>query len=465
MQTAAVPAVPATSWPDGPVTVLSCVAPAAPASLANHRHYAFAHGYRHEVVEMADGPDGPQLQALYRYERLLDALRRLPEGALVLLLSENAAIVHPVPLPRLMQGRECLLVATSAPTAQPNVQFWRNTPASRATVATLLARCRLGGDLPFDGESALLAPLPALPWHQSVDGLCAVMATGPNVDPRWSVVPTFAVSLDAATHSPPELGIVPRFREVLFSHINDCQLHARQPFVFPDSPPVPAEDRSTFNPGHPVALVTLYTPGIACYGHIAELSLRRYCARHGYTLHVYRDIPRETGLQATGNWFKPWLLHGWLAHHEWVVWLDADVLVADPDRPLAPMLDGRDCLLARDIGQWPFNSGIMAFRRTPANLAMLAALMERIAAMPDRSSVYAGNGDQFHFICAMREHHLLEHARIESPLLINTPWFMRANDSFLVHYFGMWTHMRALMMHADNARHAPAAHGCHGMHQ
>ncbi len=431
------------------VTVLSCLTSAAPASLANHRHYAFAHGYRHEVIDLHDGPSGPQIQALQRYAHLLATLARLPEDALVLLLGENAAIVHPVPLPHLMRGRQCLLVATAGPAPQANAQCWRNTPASRAQLAALLERCHLGSG-PFPGEAELLAGLPWQPWHQTIDGICPVMSTGPNVDPRWSVVPTFAVSLDDSTHSPPELGIVPRFREALFSHINDCQLHARQPFGFAPAGCAALPARSTFNPGHPVALVTLYTPGIACYGRIAETSFRRYCEQHGYTLHVYRDIPPEIGLQGSGNWFKPWLLHAWLAHHEWVIWLDADVLVADPDRPIEPLLHGRDCLLARDIGQWPFNSGIMGFRRTPATLALLASLMARIAAMPDRSGVYTANGDQFQFIRAMREHGLLASTPVDSPLVFNTPWFMRSPSSFLVHYFGMWTHMRALMMRADD---------------
>ncbi|GAB6852496.1 galactosyl transferase GMA12/MNN10 domain protein [Paraburkholderia kururiensis] len=437
-----------TAMPGEAVTVLSCLTSAAPASLANHRHYAFAHGYRHELLDMACGPCGPQIQALQRYEHLLATLARLPEAALVLLLGENAAVVHPVPLPALMRGRDCLLVLTSGPTPQPNVQVWRNTATSRAQLAALAGRCRLGSE-PFPGESALLAGLPSQPWHQTIDGICPVMSTGPNVEPRWSLVPTFAVSLDASTHSPPELGIVPRFRETLFSHINDCQLHARQPLRLDTPHAMPASTRQTFNPGRPVALVTLYTPGIACYGRLAEASFRHYCQRHGHTLHVYRDIPAELGLQGSGNWFKPWLLHAWLAHHEWVLWLDADVLVADPARPIEPLLDGRDCLLARDIGQWPFNSGIMGFRRTPATLALLADLMARIAAMPDRSGVYTANGDQFHFIAAMREHGLLQHTPIDSPLLFNTPWFMRSASSFLVHYFGMWTQMRALMMHAD----------------
>ncbi|THJ46814.1 galactosyl transferase GMA12/MNN10 domain protein [Burkholderia sp. LS-044] len=434
----------------GDVTVISCFSEPAPASLANHRHYAAALGYRHACVDMSDGPRGPQLQALHRYEYLLATLESVAENHLVLLLAENAAIVQPVALPRLMTGRDHLIVATSDSCVAHNVQVWRNTPAIRARVRAVAACCRLGGE-PFVDETRLLAAVTALPWHETIDGVCAVMPAGPNVDPHWSRIPTFAISLDTAMHSPPELGIVPRFRETLFGHIHRCQLHGGSLFdsALPrDTEPLP--ERSTFQPGHPIALVTLYTPDIACYGSIAERNFKRYCERHGYTLHVHRDSPGEVGLAGTGNWLKPWLLHAYLAHHEWVIWVDADVLIADHNRALEPLLAQRTQLLAKDIGQWPFNAGVMGFRRTDANLAMLAELMQRIAALPDRSGVYAGNGDQFHFIEAMREHNLLHEALIDNPLLFNTPWFMRGPGSFIVHYFGMWTQMRALMMACDD---------------
>nr|WP_254615121.1 hypothetical protein [Burkholderia pyrrocinia] len=46
------------------------------------------------------------------------------------------------------------------------------------------------------------------------------------------------------------------------------------------------------------------------------------------------------------------------------MWLDAAVLIADQQKALEPLLEGRDWLLAQDIGQWAFNSGVMAFRRS-----------------------------------------------------------------------------------------------------
>ncbi|AOJ68886.1 MULTISPECIES: hypothetical protein [Burkholderia] len=431
--------------------VLSHFCHPAPASLANHRQYARLHGYRHEVIDACAMPQALPLRALYRYEALLDALRRARPGELVLLLSEDAAIVEPVAIERLMAGRDMLLVRTSSHALpQVDVQFWRNTQAVREAVLRLVKQCRLGGEGPPTSEAALLAGLDTQHYMTLIDGICAVMPTGYNYDPLWSRVPTFAVSIDDAPDSPDHKGVTPRFRDVLVEHVNRCRAAALPMFSFPQYPAADAAERSTYNPGRAIALTTLYTSHIESYARIAEGNFRRYCEAQGYTLYVHRDIPREIGLDATGNWFKPWLLHSYLQHHDWVVWLDADVLIADPHRKLEPMLEGRDVLLARDVGQWPFNSGVMGFRRTPRNDAMLRDLMATIAAMPDRSGVYAGDGDQLQFIEAMSRAGLLQDEAVLDMIGINTPWLFRRPDSFIVHYYGMWHDMRTLMMAHDD---------------
>lgn len=375
-------------------------------------------------------------------------MHRTPDAHIVLLLTEHAAIVRPVPLSHLIGDRDFLLISTSGEAPQPNIQIWRNTATSRSRLADVVMQCKLGGQS-FTGEARLLAQLDSVPWHATIDGLCAAMYTGPNIDPRWSVVPTFAISVDDETHSPVDMGSIPRFRDTLFAHIDECMGGARSYFAIDWSDSIPLDERSTFSPGRSIAFVTLYTPEIDVYAHIAEMNFRQYCELHGHTLHVHRAIPPEIGLSGTGNWIKPWLLHAYLAHHEWVIWLDADVLIGNHALQIEPLLEGRDRLLARDIGQWPFNSGVMGFRRTHANLAMLSDLMHTITALPDRSSVYAGNGDQYYFIEAMKRHGLLDNTEIRSLLAINTPWFFSCRDSFIVHYFGMWPQMRALMMDRD----------------
>jgi hypothetical protein len=429
--------------------VLSHFCHEAAASLANHRYYAKQHGYRHEWITASSMPSSLQLRRLYRYEVLLNTLHRADPDELVLLLSEDSAIVEPVALDDLMVNRDWLLVATSShPLVQIDVQVWRNTSAVREIVLQILKRCKLGGER-LTSEAELFTGLDRHHYMLTINGVCPVMQAGYNFDPGWSRVPTFAISIDDAPENPLCKGVSPRFRDVLVEHINRHRCTALPMFSFSGYVVEDTSDRSVYNPGCPIAVTTLYTPSIGDYARIAERNFRRYCDLHGYTLYVHRAIPSEIGLNASGNWFKPWLLHAYMQHHEWVLWLDADVLVNDMQQKLEPLMTGRDLLLAHDVGQWAFNSGVMGFRHTPQNDAMLRELMSDIVDLEDRSSVYASDGDQAYFIKALERSGLLGAATVVDLVTLNTPWNLRRPDSFIVHYYGMWKEMRTMMMAHD----------------
>ena len=429
--------------------VLSHFRQQAVATLANHRYYAKQRGYRHEWVDGTRMPDSLQLRCLYRYEVLLNALRRAAPGELVLLLSEDSAIVEPVAIDDLMANRDWLLVSTSSHSlAQVDVQIWRNTPAVRLIVLQIIDRCRLGGER-LTSEAQLFSGQDTHHYMETINGVCPVMQAGYNFDPGWSRVPTFAISIDDAPENPSCKGVSPRFRDVLVERINRHRRCAVPIFSSSEHTVEDTAERSVYNPGCPIAVTMLYTANIRDYARIAERNFRRYCELHGYTLYVHRAIPVEVGLNASGNWFKPWLLHAYMQHHEWVLWLDADVLVNDMQQKLEPLMVDRDVLLAHDVGQWAFNSGVMGFRRTARNDAMLRELMNDIANLMDRSSVYASDGDQAYFIRALQRAGLLDDDVLTDLVALNTPWNLRRPDSFIVHYYGMWTEMRAMMMAYD----------------
>lgn len=425
--------------------------PALP-SLANHRRYAEHLGYRHEWVDASAMPDSPLSRCLYKYQVLLHVLRRAEPDELVLLLSEDAALVDFVPLEALMQGRDWLLVRTESDALpQTDVQIWRNTPAVRSSVLAISKRSRMGQ--PTTPEAELLAELESHHWGLKIGEVISVMQAGSNLDPLWEREQTFAISISSAPPSPPNpqrLGPNPRFRDILVDRINRRSAEGLPVFSFPEYAAGETDERSVYNPGRPIAVIVLYTPNIAPFARIAESNFRRYCDRHGYTLYVYRDAPAEARIAASGNWYKPWLLDRHIAQHEWVIWLDADVLVADMDRKLEPLLQGRDLLLTDDVGPWAINSGVMGFRRTAANQALLKDLVQEIANVGDKSTVHAGGGDQPQFINALVRHGLMNDDVVVEQVSINTYWEYRRPDSFIVHYAGMWYATRALVMAHDN---------------
>jgi len=60
------------------------------------------------------------------------------------------------------------------------------------------------------------------------------------------------------------------------------------------------------------------------------------------------------------------------------------------------------------------------------------------------------SGDQLHFIHAMERDGQLHGEGVADFVSFNTPWLFRRADSHIVHYYGMWSAMRALMMAHDD---------------
>ncbi len=425
--------------------------PAAP-SLANHRHYARLRGYRHDWIDGSLMPPSVQSRSLYKYQMLMNVLGRAEPDALVLILSENAAIIEPTPLEALMEGRDRLLVRTASETLpQVDMQIWRNTPAVLETLESLFNKCRVGNELSTEAE--LFAGAESLSWSQKIAGVFPAMPACFDIDPLWSRDGTFAIQIENSAPTaacPQKMGVSPRFTDALIDYVNQRQAAQLPFFKFPEYDSEDRAERSAYNPGHSIALVTLYTPNAETFARIAEHNFRRYSERHGYTLYVHRDVPQELGIKASGNWFKPWLLDGYLQHHDWVFWLDADLLIADQERPLEPLLEGRDVVVAHDVGQWYFNSGVMGFRKTEKNFQALRRLMEKIAALDNKSELYASGGDQHFFIEALEHFGLVGKGVVLDQVAINTYWEYRRPDSFIVHYAGMWWDIRAMMMAHDD---------------
>jgi uncharacterized protein YijF (DUF1287 family) len=125
---------------------------------------------------------------------------------------------------------------------------------------------------------------------------------------------------------------------------------------------------------------------ISVFKHLDQQVLRNhqhYCRLSGYP---YR-----------------WLLSRHLANHDWVIWIDADVLFTNQSKKLEPLLENRDALFAKDIGGWEFNAGML--------------------------------NEQYIVDC----------------LSINTPPQLAASDTLLTHYLGWGEPYRSVYMADDDA--------------
>ncbi|WP_250535966.1 hypothetical protein [Caballeronia sp. AZ10_KS36] len=417
------------------------------ASFENHRRYCAHRGYAHEFVD-ASGIGWTHLRMLLKFQTLLRALRAAADGDFVLLLTQDCLIVSDIACESLMSDaeRDALIVSMGDAESDAVIgafQLWRNTPASRALAERLCAGARFGGALA--SESSLLRMTAPLGYMTQIDGVHAVVPAAWHIDPMWARVRVFAIALADIPDAPPNEPVHAGLRDLIASHVNACQAKGEAYLTLPASD-VAEDAYEALRPDARIALAMLYTPNIRAYGAIAERNLRRYCARHGYALHLYREIPHESPHGASGNWLKPWVLRRHLPQHEWVFWIDADVLVIDQSMPLERLLDNRDRLIAMDMS-WQFNSGIMGFRRTQANFDVLGEVEQAIGGVADKSSTYASGGDQDTFIRVLSRHRMAGDAELVDCITLNTPYQLQRADSFMVHYMHMWPSLRALAMH------------------
>ncbi|WP_321795408.1 hypothetical protein [Caballeronia sp. J97] len=416
------------------------------ASFENHRRYCARRAYAHEYVDTSR-LGWPHLRLLTKYQVLLRKLRGCAEGDLVLLLTQDCLLLRDVPCETFMQDESRDWIVSYRGGERTDVmaafQLWRNTQAARERVERLCSGAKFGRALA--DESALLGALEPLPFNVMVEGYVPVVLAALHVHPIWTEWPAFALALADMPDAPKNQPVFADLRDLLAEHIND---HQQRGLPYLDVPTPTAGDAryEVLNRHAPIALAMLYTPNIREYGAIAEGNLRRYCERHGYALHLYRDVPPEAGPGASGNWIKPWVLLRHLPEHEWTFWIDADVLVVDQSRPLEPLLTNRDRVIAMDVS-WQFNSGIMGFRHTQRNRDVLTEIEQGIGAIADKSSTYASGGDQDVFIRVLQRHGLAEDRDLLDCTTINTPYQLQSHDSFMVHYLHMWPSLRALAMH------------------
>lgn len=426
-----------------------------PEVLRNHAHYARLHGYSHVSVE-SDGVFRGPLRDAHRYGEILRHLRSLPEGDWLLFLDADSVVFWPTPVETLLEGRDALVVDGPPVHDFPSrvmtgMMVLRNTAQNRRVLHDLMADVSHVIALESDhlDESARLREVGVLPCN------AALADTHVHVSWRivnWKDARIFVVNLAPlpvrGRHGVEAIDILhdPTLQNLLVRQINRALIHGQRALQPPAYPPLSDAAFSSYNPQAPIAFVMLYTEHIASYARVAEHNIKRYCDRHGYALHVYRALPQALGPDIQGNWAKPWVLRQHLASHEWVIWIDADMLFVNPARRFEALLAGRDLLFAKDIGAWRVNSGLMGFRNSTGSAELLEVLSQRMAEVQDRSSVYASMGDQYYVNAVLRERGLDGEPHVLDFVSVNTPHYLRTSDTFLMHFLGLGEPYRSIYM-------------------
>ena len=149
---------------------------------------------------------------------------------------------------------------------------------------------------------------------------------------------------------------------------------------------------SVYNPGRKIAIVSLYTPEIADYAKYSEQSIKDYCDKQDYTFHIYRE---KLELNGSPNWSKAQALLNHIDNHEYIIWMDSDTLIFNPEKTFESIIQKapkKFILATKDIGNNSMlNSGVLFFKSHQYTKNLIKRWRDFNG---DKSSLYASGGDQ-----------------------------------------------------------------------
>ncbi len=429
--------------------------------LRNHRHYADMYGYEHLWFE-THNLSHAKLKLAYKYDCLFQHLRALNEDDIVVLLDNHSVIFHPIDIHAIMGGRSSIVVdgpAEGGGNEIPLTNFlvMRNTKEIREILFKISFDLHNALALHDDPqEETLLQRFPVLPINTALGDLYINISWGIS---DWHKARIFILSLnylgawagDRVTYDHVRAFIHDTHLEkVMVKRVNGALIEGKPVLEKANYPVISTDPVSRFNPHGRIAFITLYTHHVEDYSRISEHNVKRYCDRHGYAYHVYRAIPEELDQTISAAWIKSWLLKNNIANHDWVIWIDSDVLFRNPHLKIEPLLEGRDILLGKDICAWPINAGVMGFKNTPANVELIDKIWQRILEVDDKTTMWSNQSDQFHTINVMTENDILNEVNVLDCLTINTAPPMSTPNSFLTHYVGLCDLYRSVYMAHDD---------------
>jgi hypothetical protein len=185
-------------------------------------------------------------------------------------------------------------------------------------------------------------------------------------------------------------------------------------------------------PGQPrFAIATLYTPEFAKMGKYTSKVLRGYAKQRGYDAIVATGSLDTTRPPA---WSKLLLVERYLATNPactWLMWIDADAVIANPEKRLEDLIDKDiDFLAAEDQSACAINSGVFLVRNCPAALAMLRRAYAKV------EYIHHPWREQLPLAEALRECSDTVRSRVVRRRLLNAFPDDYQEGDFILHYAG-----------------------------
>ena len=155
---------------------------------------------------------------------------------------------------------------------------------------------------------------------------------------------------------------------------------------------MPENKFSAYNTGQKIAIVSLYTKEISDYAVHSENSIKQYCEKQNYTFYIYREKLEK---ESSPNWSKAQALLNHINDHEYIIWMDSDTLIFNPNKKLEDIINKASkkfILATEDIGgNSMLNSGVLFFKSHNYTKNLIKRWRDFSG---DKSSLYSSGGDQ-----------------------------------------------------------------------
>ena len=206
------------------------------------------------------------------------------------------------------------------------------------------------------------------------------------------------------------------------------------------------QEKEVFNPGKKIAFVTMYTYNMKEEGIQSEYNIKKYCEKNNYTYYIHRKS------EIVGRHFcleKPYILQKYIKEHDYIIWVDADILMFDMDFKIESIFkENKSFYCFKDLNQY-LNSGFLIFKNDEIGNNIIKEWIEKIEV--ENITEFRGYwmGDQGSLIEVITRKYIKNTVR-DTKLEINIPIYYLGKNTKVLHIMSFFGFFRYLLLEYFN---------------
>jgi hypothetical protein len=164
----------------------------------------------------------------------------------------------------------------------------------------------------------------------------------------------------------------------------------------------------------------------------ASVNKKLYCEKHGYT---FTERLESLDSSKTPHWSKLILMLSLIEQYDYVVWMDSDLYIMNPDMTLESfitrLMGDKDIMVGSD---WKMsNTGVIFAKNTKWTIDFLKAWMTYSDPVPDKGNF---EQDTFQELCVKNVMQSSNHVIVTAPQEFNCYWYNYWPGHFIFHMAG-----------------------------